>query len=79
MVQYRWPVGPPLVGKIRGFQDLREVRSQLKGRRIARVLFTVQDNTMALLHSFMKKTARTPHHILVEANRRKNLWQQGRE
>ena len=77
MVQYRWPLGKPLVEKIKGYPELWEVRSDLKRRRIARILFTVKGSSMALLHSFIKKRQKTPRNILVEADRRKKLWQQG--
>lgn len=76
MVQYRWPLGKPLVEKIKGYQDLWEVRSRLEKKRIARILFTVQGSTMTLLHGFMKKKRRTPRNILAEADKRKNLWKQ---
>ncbi len=56
-VQFGWPLGMPLVRKIDA--GLWEVRSDL-GNRIARVLFTVQENTMLLLHGFIKKSQKIP-------------------
>ena len=56
-VQFRWPLGMPLVKKLLG--KMWEVRTQLP-TRIARVLFTVQGNQMVLLHGFIKKTQSTP-------------------
>ena len=56
-VQFRWPLGMPLVKKLAG--KVWEVRTQLP-TRIARVLFTVQGNQMVLLHGFIKKTQSTP-------------------
>lgn len=56
-VQYGWPIGMPVVRKIE--PDLWEVRSSLKNR-IARVLFTVEDGYMVLLHGFIKKSQKTP-------------------
>ena len=53
LVQFRWPLGMPLVRKMEA--DLWEVRSHLNGGRIARVLFTVCNGEMSLLHSFTKK------------------------
>ena len=47
----------PVVRKIE--PDLWEVRSSLKNR-IARVLFTVEDDYMVLLHGFIKKSQKTP-------------------
>lgn len=56
-VQFRWPLGMPLVKKLAG--KVWEVRTQLP-TRISRVLFTVQGNQMVLLHGFIKKTQATP-------------------
>jgi phage-related protein len=67
-VQFGWPLGMPLVGKME--KDIWEVRSQL-GDRIARVLFTVKDGHMVLLHAFIKKTQKTPKLELDTARIRK--------
>jgi phage-related protein len=76
LVQFRWPLGMPLVRKIE--TDLWEVRSHLSGGRIARVFFTVGDSEMALLHGFIKKSQKTLQRDLSLARNRKNLWQSGR-
>lgn len=55
-VQFRWPLGMPLVRKLGG--KVWEVRTRLP-TRIARVLFTVQAGKMVLLHGFIKKTQST--------------------
>ncbi len=39
---------------------LWEVRSNISGNRIARVIFCIADEHMVLLHSFIKKTQETP-------------------
>ena len=75
LVQFRWPLGVPLVRKLE--PDLWEVRSQLKGGRIARVCFTVKAGEMVLLHGFAKKAQRTPLCDLRLARQRKNLWTSG--
>lgn len=67
-VQYGWPLGMPVVRKLE--PDLWEVRSRLD-KRIARVLFTVQDNTMILLHGFIKKSQKIAKADLVLARERK--------
>ena len=67
-VQYGWPLGMPVVRKLE--QSLWEIRSRLD-KRIARVLFTVQDNTMILLHGFIKKSQKIAKADLVLARRRK--------
>jgi len=56
-VQLGWPIGMPLVRKIA--TGLWEVRVTLPGK-IARILFTVVENRMVLLHGFIKKTQATP-------------------
>jgi phage-related protein len=56
-VQYGWPLGMPLVRKLD--KDLWEVRIHLEFR-IARVLFTVYDSKIVLLHGFIKKSQATP-------------------
>ena len=68
-VQYRWPVGMPLC---RAMGDgLWEVRSDLPSNRIARVLFSVHESKIVVLHGFIKKTQRTPNEDLELARRRK--------
>ncbi len=58
----------PLVRKME--KDLWEVRSHLEGR-IARVLFTVIEGQMVLLHAFIKKAQKTPRSELDTARARK--------
>jgi phage-related protein len=52
-VQFRWPLGMPLVRKLNG--RVWEVRTALPNR-IARVLFTVKGSQIVLLHGFIKNT-----------------------
>jgi len=67
-VQYRWPVGMPLC---RSMGDgLWEIRSDLPSNRIARVLFSVQQGKILVLHGFIKKTQKTPEDDLALARRR---------
>jgi len=56
-VQFGWPLGMPLVRKLD--KDLWEIRIHLDGR-IARVLFTVSNSRIVLLHGFIKKSQATP-------------------
>lgn len=56
-VQFGWPLGMPLVRKMD--KDLWEVRIHLENR-IARILFTVENQSMVLLHGFIKKAQATP-------------------
>ena len=59
-VEFGWPLGMPLVRSMKNYDRLWEVRSNISGNRIARVLFTVHDARMVLLHGFIKKTQKTP-------------------
>lgn len=65
--QFGWPLGMPLIRKLDA--DLWEVRSRLDNR-IARVIFTVEENKMILLHGFIKKSQRTPPRDLSLAKQR---------
>src|SRR5437762_4678971 len=67
-VQYRWPVGMPLC---RALGDgLWEVRTSLPSNRIARVLFSVQQGRILVLHGFIKKTQKTPDEDMTLARKR---------
>ncbi len=66
-VQFGWPLGMPLVRKME--KDIWEVRIHLQSR-IARILFTVVQSVMVLLHGFIKKTQSTPKEDLELARNR---------
>jgi len=68
-VEYGWPVGMPVSRKLGN--KLYEVRSDISDKRIARVIFTVMDTYMILLHGFVKKTQKTPKQEIDLALRRK--------
>lgn len=67
--QYGWPIGMPLVRKLE--PGLWEVRSAIE-RGIARVIFTVEDDVMVLLHGFVTKSAKTPSDDLQVARDRRS-------
>lgn len=67
-IEFGWPLGMPLVGKID--TGLWKVRSNLSNNRISRVLFTVYNDMIILLHAFIKKTSKTPKNDLGTAKRR---------
>lgn len=72
-VQYRWPVGMPLC---RALGDgLWEVRTSLPSNRIARVLFSVQQGRILVLHGFIKKTQKTPADDMALARRRNREYE----
>ena len=70
-VQFRWPLGMPLVDNLGS--GLWEIRSKLP-TRIARVLFFVRDGEWVLLHGFIKKTKKTPPEDRALALKRKNAY-----
>jgi phage-related protein len=67
LVQWKWPVGKPLVD---GFGDgLYEVRTKHKNVNY-RVLFTFENEAIILLHSIIKKTPKTPPAAVALARQR---------
>jgi phage-related protein len=66
-VQFGWPIGMPVVRKLE--KGLWEVRVSL-ANRIARILFTINGDTMVLLHGFIKKSRKTPANDLKLAKQR---------
>ncbi|HEY3898764.1 MAG TPA: type II toxin-antitoxin system RelE/ParE family toxin [Chthoniobacter sp.] len=56
-LQFRWPLGMPLVRSLGN--GLWELRSRLP-TRIARCLFYLAGGRIVLLHGFIKKTQKTP-------------------
>lgn len=73
-VQFRWPLGMPLV---RGLgQGIHELRSHMPNG-IVRILFMVNNKTMILLHGFIKKTQKLPvQDFNIAKARAKNYGQQ---
>jgi len=76
-VQFRWPLGMPLV---RGLgQGIHELRSHIPNG-IVRILFMVNNKTMILLHGFIKKTEKLPtQDFNIAKERAKNYEQQERK
>ena len=75
-VEFGWPIGMP-VWRALG-RGLHEVRSNLAGNRIARVLFYIDKRgRMVLLHGFIKKTQKTPDEDLELARRNKSKHERG--
>jgi phage-related protein len=66
-VQFGWPLGMPLIRKLD--HNLWEVRSKLLDRT-ARVIFTVENGYMVLLHGFIKKSQKIPQTELKLAKER---------
>ena len=70
-VQFRWPLGMPLVDNLGS--GIWEIRSRL-ANRITRTLFFVHQGEIILLHGFIKKTRKTPNEDRALALRRKNAY-----
>ncbi len=68
-VEFGWPIGMPYCRPLG--HGLWEVRSDLTGGRIARVMFCIVRGEMLLLHGFEKKTQKTPQRDIDLALRRK--------
>ncbi len=70
-VQFRWPLGMPLVDYLGA--GIWEIRSKLPNR-IARTLFFAHEGEIVLLHGFIKKTRKTPNEERALALQRKNAY-----
>ncbi len=70
-VQWKWPVGKPLVDSLGG--GLWEVRSSL-GDRISRVFFIVVNEEIILLHGIIKKSRTAPKKDLDLARNRQSSY-----
>ena len=66
--EFGWPVGMPLSRSLGG--GLYEIRSNISGKRIARVIFLLHKGRMVLLHGFVKKSQKTPKSDLDLARQR---------
>lgn len=74
-VQFRWPVGMPLVRPLG--KGLFEVRTSLPDGTIARVLFSFHQGELYALHGFIKKTQKTPAADLELARKRQKEVENG--
>lgn len=68
-VEFGWPIGMPYCRPLGN--GLWEVRSDLDGGRIARVVFCIVRSEMVLLHGFEKKSQKTPRTDIDLALKRK--------
>lgn len=67
-VEFGWPVGMPACKPLGA--RLWEVRTDLPGGKIARVLFCTHEEQMVLLHGFIKKSQRISKRDLDLAKQR---------
>jgi phage-related protein len=71
-VEFGWPVGMPTCRSLGS--GLWEVRSNLSDGKIGRIIFSIRDGEMYLLHGFIKKSQKTPKGDLdVAMSRKKDL------
>jgi phage-related protein len=71
-VQYRWPVGMPLVRPLG--KGLFEVRTDLPDGTIARMLFCFHGGELYALHGFIKKRRKTsPGDLKLAQERTKEI------
>jgi len=75
-VEFGWPVGMPASRPLG--EGLHEVRSQLAGNRIARVIFYIDRvQRMVLLHAFIKKTRKLDGDEFEIAKKNKSAHERG--
>ena len=71
-VEFGWPIGMPYCSPLG--RGLWEVRSDLSGGRIARMIFAIIGSEMVLLHGFEKKSQKTPRYdIELALNRKREI------
>jgi phage-related protein len=74
-VQFRWPVGMPLVRPMS--KGMFEVRTSLPDGTIARVLFCFHQSELFALHGFIKKSQKTLATDLELARKRQKEVENG--
>ncbi len=74
-VQFRFPVGMPLVRPMG--KGLFEVRTSLPDGTISRVLFCFYDGELYALHGFIKKSQKTPEAEMELARKRQKEIENG--
>lgn len=72
-VQYGWPIGMPVVKALSGHKKLWEIRTELKDG-ISRILFTIYQDVIVLLHGFIKKSQKMPKKEIDIAEKRKKSF-----
>jgi phage-related protein len=71
-LQFRWPVGMPLARPLG--KGLWELRSNLSGSTISRMIFCFHQCELVVLNGFVKKTQQTPQSELdLALDRKKEL------
>ena len=68
-VEFGWPIGMPYCRPLG--HSLWEVRSNLMDGKIGRVIFSIVEGEIVLLHGFVKKSQKTPPQEIELALKRK--------
>jgi phage-related protein len=68
-VEFGWPIGMPYCRPLG--HSLWEVRSNLTDGKIGRVIFSIVEGEIVLLHGFVKKSQKTPPQEIELALKRK--------
>lgn len=71
-VQFGWPIGMPTCRPLGN--GLYEVRSNITGKNIARVIFFFDGSNIILVNGFIKKTQKTPQHEIDLALKRQKIY-----
>ena len=74
-IEVGWPAGMPVCRSLG--DGLWEVRSNISGGRVARVIFVIHEGQMCLLHGFVKKTQQTPKVDIDLAKQRMTALKRG--
>jgi phage-related protein len=67
-IEFEWPVNMPYCRPLGS--GLWEIRSSISGSRITRIIFCIFEENAVMLHSFIKKTQKTPQSDLNLAKSR---------
>ncbi len=68
-IQVSWPLGMPLVKNVGN--SIWEARSHLPQGKISRIFFVIYNDTIVLLHGFIKKSQKIPPKELDLAKKRR--------
>lgn len=68
-IQFGWPLGMPLVKNVGN--SIWEARSHLPQGKISRIFFVIYNDTIVLLHGFIKKAQKIPQKELHLAKKRR--------
>lgn len=72
--EYGYHLGMPHTQKMKGVDDIWELRVKISSNNYRIFYFTFRNNAYMILHGFLKKTSKTPRHELNTAIRRKNEY-----